>query len=194
MASIDLRLRNLETCELLIASFESEVDAALWLRERPAMMEVLGVIAQSADPALHNALKRALRPLDPDEAAIVERLDAEAEAAYQQRQEEEARRAEADRVAHIEEMRTADPARPMQLRWSLDGGFAPVDPADERPISDEVREAVIAWVRERDTWVIDRGQVVGEATVTVWPLALPAGEDRVQRGGRFSPVAAPTRG
>ncbi len=61
MAPIDLRLRNLETTELLIASFENEVDAAMWLRERPPMMEVLGVIAQTDDPSLHMALRRAAR-------------------------------------------------------------------------------------------------------------------------------------
>lgn len=193
MAPIDLRLRNLETTELLIASFESEVDAALWLRERPRMMEVLGVIAQSSDPALHNALRRALRPLDDDEAEIVQRLDEEAERAYAQRQEEEARRAEEERLAHIEEMRTADPARPMQVRWSLTDGFAPMDPVDAREINADVQSAILAWVRERDTWVADRGQVVGEATLTVWPLAVPPGEERVQRGGRFSPVPAPAK-
>jgi hypothetical protein len=194
MAPIDLRLRNLETTELLIASFDSEVDAALWLRERPRMMEVLGVIAQSSDPAMHNALRRALRPLDDDEAEIVQRLDEESERAYAQRQEDEARRADEERLAHIEEMRTADPARPMQVRWSLSDGFAPMDPVDAREINADVQSAVLAWVRERDTWVADRGQVVGEATLTVWPLAVPSGEERVQRGGRFSPVPAPAKG
>ena len=193
MASIDLRLRNLETAELLIASFEREADAALWLRERPAMMEVLGVIARSADPAAHDALRRAMRPLDAEEAAVVARLDAEAERAYQQRREEEARRAEAERLAHIEEMRSADPGRPMQVRWSLDGGFAPVDPIDAREINAEVRAAILEWVRERDTWVADRGMIVGEALLTVWPLAVPAGASRVQPGGRFTPVTAPTK-
>jgi hypothetical protein len=194
MAPIDLRLRNLETTELLIASFDSEVDAALWLRERPRMMEVLGVIAQSSDPAMHNALRRALRPLDDDEAEIVQRLDEESERAYAQRQEDEARRADEERLAHIEEMRTADPARPMQVRWSLTDGFAPMDPVDAREINADVQSAVLAWVRERDTWVADRGQVVGEATLTVWPLAVPSGEERVQRGGRFSPMPAPAKG
>ncbi|MEZ4390631.1 MAG: hypothetical protein R3A48_06005 [Polyangiales bacterium] len=192
MASIDLRLRNLETAELLIASFESEVDAALWLRERPAMMEVLGVIAQSSDPALHHALKRAVRPLDAAEAEVVKRLDDEADRAYEQRLRDEEARAEADRLAHIDAVRNGDPARPFQVRWSLDGGFAPVDPIDEREINADMQAAILEWVRERDTWVADRGQVVGEAVLTVWPLAVPEGEARVQRGGRFTPVSAPT--
>lgn len=191
MAPIDLRLRNLESTELLIASFEDEDDAVLWLRERPRMMEVLGVIARSSDPALHSALRLAVRPLDDDEAEIVRRLDDEAEQAYAQRREDEARRAERERLEHLEEMRTADPARPMQVRWSLADGFTPMDPADPREINADVQQAILEWVRERDSWVADRGQVVGEAVLTVWPLALPPGEARVHRGGRFSPVPAP---
>ena len=112
------------------------------------------------------------------------RLDAESEREYEQRRVGEERRAEEERNAYVEEMRTADPARPMQVRWSLTDGFSPVDPVDPREISVEVQEAVLAWVRERDTWVADRGMVVGEAVLTVWPLALPPGEDRVQRGVR----------
>ena len=75
MAPIDLRLRNLETSELLIASFESEDDAATWLRERPHMMEVLSLIAENSDPAMHQMLREAARPLDPDEAEVVRRMD-----------------------------------------------------------------------------------------------------------------------
>ncbi len=193
MAPIDLRLRNLETTELLIASFENEIDAAFWLRERPHMMEVLGVIAESDDPSMHLALRRALRPLDPDEAAAVERLDDEAERADAERRADEARRAEEEAAAYREAMRHADPNRPMQVAWSLQGGFERVDPVDEREISEAVREAVIAWVRERDEWVAERGLVVGEAVVTVWPTRLPEGESRVHPGGSFTPVTAPKR-
>ncbi len=175
MAPIDLRLRNLENGELLLASFDNEVDAGLWLHDRPPMMEVLGVIAQSDDAAIHAALRRAVRDLD----------DAE-------RKADEERRADEERAAYLETMRTADPARPMQVAWSLAGGFAPVDPMDPRDITDDVRAAVLAWVRERDGWVADRGLVVGEATVTVWPLAVPDGESRVHRGGQFVPVSGPT--
>ena len=192
MAPIDLRLRNLENGELLLASFDNEVDAGLWLHDRPPMMEVLGVIAQSDDAAIHAALRRAVRDLDDAERAVVERLDAEAERAYAERKADEERRADEERAAYLETMRTADPARPMQVAWSLAGGFAPVDPMDPRDITDDVRAAVLAWVRERDGWVADRGLVVGEATVTVWPLAVPDGESRVHRGGQFVPVSGPT--
>lgn len=194
MPPIDLRLRNLENAELLIASFENEIDAAFWLRERPPMMEVLGVIAQSDDPSLHLALRRAVRPLDEDEAAIVKRLDEESERAFAAARMEEERRAQEEAAAYREAMRHADPNRPMQLAWSLEGGFERVDPVDEREISDEVRAAILAWVRERDEWVAERGLVVGEAVVTVWPGALPKGASRVHAGGHFTPVAAPSKG
>lgn len=191
MAPIDLRLRNLETGELLIASFENEIDAAFWLRDRPSMMQVLGVISETLDAAGHAVLKRASRPLDAEESAAAKRFDEEADRARQARAEEERRRAAEEAVAYREALRNADPNRPMEVAWSLDSGFERVDPADEREISAEVREAVLAWVRERDEWVADRGLVVGEATVTVWPGNLPPGESRVQRGGTFSPVVRP---
>lgn len=188
MAPIDLRLRNLETAELLIASFENEIDAAMWLRDRPPMMEVLGVIAQTDDPSVHLALRRAVRPLDPDEAAVVKRFDEESERAWAAREAEDLRRAEEESEAHREAMRTADPNRLMQVSWSLDEGLRAVDPADEREVCAETRAAILEWVRERDEWVADRGLVVGEATLTVYPNVLPPGASRVQPGGHFSPA------
>lgn len=191
MAKLDLRLRDLETAELLIASFESEDDAATWLRERPPMMEVLGLIADSSDPAMHQMLRAAVRPLDADEAEVVQRMDAADAVARAARELEHARRAASDAEAHREAMRTADPNRPMQVAWGLAEGFAMMDPADEREITQAAKDAVLEWVRERDGWVIDRGQMVHEAVVTVWPGPLPAGESRVLPGGKFVPAARP---
>jgi hypothetical protein len=191
MAKLDLRLRDLETADLLIASFESEDDAATWLRERPRMMEVLGLIAESSDPAMHQMLRAAARPLDPDEAEVVTRMDAADAEARAAREAEHIRRAAADAEAHREAMRSADPARPMQVTWGREEGFSTMDPADEREIPEAAREAVLEWVRERETWVADRGQHVVEAVVTVWPAAVPEGETRVRPGGRFVPVARP---
>jgi hypothetical protein len=191
MAKLDLRLRDLETAELLIASFESEDDAATWLRERPPMMEVLGLIAESSDPEMHKALRAAVRPLDEAEAEVVQRMDAADAVARAEREAEHERRAIADAEAHRAAMRAADPNRPMQITWMIEEGFSPMDPADEREISAEVQEAVLAWVRERNSWVAEREQVVHEAVVTVWPGALPEGEARVLPGGRFVPVARP---
>ncbi len=133
-----------------------------------------------------------MRPLDEDEAAVVARLDEASERAFEARAEEEARRAEEEAAAYRASMRAADPKRPMQVAWSLEGGFAVVDAADERAISAEVQAAILEWVRERDEWVAERGLIVGEAVVTVWPLALPPGESRVQRGGTFTPVTKPS--
>lgn len=191
MGTIDLRLRDLESAELLIASFESEEDAATWLRERPPMMEVIGLIAESSDPAVHVMLRGAARPLDPDEAEIVGRMDAADAVARAAREEEHARRAAAEAEAHREEMRSADPDRPMQVAWGLTEGFAMMDPADEREITQAAKDAVLEWVRERDGWVADREQVVSEAALTVWPAAVPQGQSRVQPGGKFIPAARP---
>jgi hypothetical protein len=191
MAKLDLRLRDLETADLLIASFESEDDAATWLRERPHMMEVLGLIAESSDPAMHQMLRAAARPLDPDEAVVVQRMDAADAEARAVREAEHIRHAAADAEAHRETMRNADPARPMQITWAHEEGFSMMDPADEREITAAAQEAVLAWVRERESWVAERGQYVAEAVVTVWPASLPEGESRVKPGGRFVPVARP---
>ena len=90
-------------------------------------------------------------------------------------------------------MKNADPKRAMEVRYRYDGSIAPVDPADTRPITDEMRAAIMAWVAERNEWVESRNQVVGEAKMTVWPGELPKkGADRVQSGS-FVPVSAPEK-
>jgi hypothetical protein len=189
MARLDLRLRNLENSELLIASFESEDDAETWLADRPHMMEVIGLIAESSDPAMHLRLRQAARPLDADEAAVVRRMDEADAVARAEQAVEHARRAEAEAEAHREELRRADPDRPLQISWTPGGGFSMVDPADAREVTRAAQDAVLEWVRERDGWVADRGLTIGEAVVTVWPGPVPKGESRVQPGGRFVPVA-----
>lgn len=193
MARLDLRLRNLENAELLIASFESEDDAETWLADRPHMMEVIGLIAESDDPAVHVRMRQAVRPLDADEAEVVRRMD-EADAADRSaREAEHERRALAEHEAHLAEMRNADPDRPLQVTWTPAAGFTSMDPADEREITQAAKDAVTEWVRERAGWVADRGLVIGEAVVTVWPGPVPKGESRVQPGGRFVPVAPPPK-
>ncbi len=189
MAKLDLRLRDLETAELLIASFESEDDAATWLRERPPMMEVIGLIADSSDPVMHQMLRAAVRPLDPDEAEVVQRMDAADAVARTAREIEHVRRSAAEAEAHRESMRQADPNRLMQISWVRAEGFSMMDPADEREVTPAAQAAVLEWVRERDGWVADRGMIVVEATLSVWPGDLPKGETRVQQGGKFIPAA-----
>ena len=65
------------------------------------------------------------------------------------------------------------------------------DPFDPRETPDAAKEAVLAWVAERNGWVSERELVVVEANVMVLPGTLPAGTDRVLPGGQFVPAAAP---
>lgn len=188
MWKLDLRVRNLETAETLTAPFESEVDACRWLMERPRWIEVLGVATHDLPLEVYNMLRTVTRPLDDDEKALSLRFDALEEAARAQAEEEARRLDREEHEAYVEAQRTGDPNRPMTVTWTLEDGVRNADPLDPRPCTAEAREAVVAWVRERDDWVKDRGMIVGEANLTVWPGALPAGEDRVHRGGQFIPV------
>ncbi len=90
-------------------------------------------------------------------------------------------------------MASADPNRPMSIRWHFDEGYSIADPFDQREITDVAKRAVEAWIAERNTWVTDRGQMVVEATLTVYPGPVPSGMemDRIQRGGQFVPGLKP---
>jgi len=67
-----------------------------------------------------------------------------------------------------------------------EGQLRLADP-DPREIPPVVRDAVLAWVAERNTWVHARRARVARATVTVWPAAVPGGDEaeRCQAGGQF---------
>lgn len=192
MTKLEFRVRNLETRELLEATCASEIDALRWLRERPRFMEVLAVLTHDLTPELHGTLRAAARPLDPDELALSATIDADERAARLQGEEDTKRLALEESEAHRAAMLTADPDRPMSIEWSIDGGMHVVDPSDTRPITEAAREAVLAWVRERDEWIRERGQIVGEASVNVYPGSLPASAcgDRIVPGGLFFPTAA----
>ncbi|MBC8067117.1 MAG: hypothetical protein IAG13_02190, partial [Deltaproteobacteria bacterium] len=71
---ISLRLRKLEDGSLIVGEFPSREDALTWLKERPHMIEVLGVAAE-LDPDDEQALRAALRPLDPEERRLSHALD-----------------------------------------------------------------------------------------------------------------------
>lgn len=184
-----LRIRDLRTAIVDDREFGSIDEARTWLRERPRFDEVLGVPTEGIPVDVSQALKTICRPLDDEERAAADRLDAAAEAERERRRAERDREKEEAAREIAEEMRTADPARRMKVRWSYDGGFENV--GDDRAVPDVAREAVLAWVRERDEWVEGRGQIVGEATVEVWPGDVPAGEPRIARGGTFFPVSKP---
>jgi hypothetical protein len=192
MSPIDLRLRDLNTGDASIQSFATEQAACAWLRARPRFVEVLGVASASIAQDIDARLRAALRPLDADEKAREEELDAAVTQRRHERQGEEQKRAEASELAHKEAIRTADPDREMEVHYTYNGELAPTDPADTRPISLEVKADVLAWVDERNEWVESRNQVVGDAKVTVWPRTIPKGQDRVQRG-TFIPVSAPEK-
>jgi hypothetical protein len=188
MHKLDLRIRNLETRELLYATFESEVDAARWLIDRPRFMQVMGVATHGLPREVYAMLKGIAKALDDDERALADAIDEGDRAAAHEAEAAARREDEAEMAAWREAQKTADPNRPMAIRWDMVDGFAHDDPSDPREIPEAARAAVLAWVRERDGWVADRGMRVGEAIVTVLPGDVPDGEERVLAGGQFFPT------
>jgi len=190
--AIELRVRDLRTGETSIVGFDSEETAASWLAARPRFTDVLGAASLDLPQELVGRLRGLLRPLDEEEKKLEQALDAEASAAARKRNEEQQKKEAAERDAHKAAMKTADPNRPMEVHWMFNRDMEIADPADERKITDEAREAVLAWVAERNEWVRDRNQVVGDAKVTVWPGPIPKGGERV-KGGTFIPITAPPK-
>lgn len=192
---IVLRVRSLYTGEATLETLPDESAALKWLSQRPRFLEVLGTKPGEEIPAdLTAKLRAAARPLDPEELVTRHRLEArlaedeELKAMERRRQELEAAR------AHRETMATLDPLRPMEVNYRFDRTeLAIVDESDDRAISPEAAEAVMAWVAERASWVRSRRQVVGEAKVVVYPGALPgkAHGERVL-SGTFIPITAPS--
>jgi hypothetical protein len=195
MSKITLKLRNLDNGDSLSQEFDDEAATIAFLKDRPAMRDVLGVVFEGLTPEQNARLRAAVRPLDPVELAAERKLDEEAEKKAEAAAKIRAAEEEKARAAHREAMKTADPNRPMEIRYRYDGGggLGLVDPEDPREITAEAKAAVEAWVAERNEWVESRGQIVGEAKVTVWPGTLPKpNADRVQ-GGSFVPCAAPEK-
>jgi len=191
---IMLKLENLKTGEASLQEFPDEEATTAWLRERPRFTDVLGVVFEGLSREQNDRLKAAMRPLDEEERAaekaLAEVREKAAEAAALVREKEN----EAARVAHREAQKNLDPNRPMEVRFRYDTGLALTDQDDPRGISDEVRAACMAWIEERNEWVASRGQIVGEAKITVLPGALPKpGAERIQHGS-FVPVTGPKKG
>lgn len=188
---LQLKVRNLESGETLIAELDSVDDALIWLRERPRFVDVLGVLSEHLSQEQHDALRAAMRPLDDEEKALEQKIQREVEAAIDAQMEKERARAQRELAAHVERMKSADPARPMQVLWSRSEGFRLVDEYDPREVTEAAKEAITAWIAERNTWVEGRGQVVDSATVEVYPAELPPGVDeRVRPGGQFTATLA----
>jgi hypothetical protein len=188
---LDLYTRNLQTGEREQKVFESEDAAFEFLKNRPKYWEVLGVASHDVPPELNRALRDAMRPLDAEEQVLEKQLEAAIAQADREREEKRRKEAADQAEKHRQEMETADPNRPMMVRYRFNEDLRLSDPTDPRAITDEARAAVMAWVEERASWVKDRGQIVGEATVTVHPGPLPDGvSDRVVTGS-FVPVTGP---
>jgi hypothetical protein len=194
MAKLELRVRDLGTGDRRIEPFDGEEAAIAWLGARPRHVEVLGVATLEVASDVNARLRAAMRPLDTEEQAAVRALEAEDVALTRAREEQKQQREQAAAKAHRDAMATADPNRPMEVHFRYDQELELTDAADGRAITEEARAAVLAWIAERNEWVEGRGQVVGDAKVTVWPGPLPAsaGGERV-KGGSFVPVTAPAK-
>lgn len=193
MPKLELRLCDLKTGDRSVKSFDDEAATLSWLKDRPRFTDVLGVATEDIDKETNARLRAAMRPLDDDELAAEKALEQAYVKARLEREASEAAETSAQAKAHEEAMATADPNRLMEVRWRYDGELGLVDKADKREVTPEAKEAILAWVRERDTWVESRGQVVGEARVHVYPGALPDGVSERVEGGSFVPVTAPAK-
>jgi len=182
-----LRLRNLQTGELLVGEFADRAAALAWLRTRPRFMEVIGVASSGLHEDDELGLREAVRPLDADEREMAHALDEARLQALREQIAREQEQFEADVAAERAAMADADPDRPMMISWDEREGMAVADPIDPREITDAARKAVLAWVAERNTWVHGRRQHVARATVTVWPGPVPGGDEseRCHPGGQF---------
>ncbi len=190
--AIELKIRDIRTGKAQVAEFESIGDAESWLRERPPFVEVLGPPRQGAlDPADEMRLRDAMRPMDEQERAAQVSQDARDKEAMRKMMEAEKARQQKEMDARREAVKDADPNRLMHVAFERGKGMHNADPIDERPVTDAIRTAVLAWVAERDTWVHARGQYVNDAQVVAWPGPIPGGneDDRVQPGGQFNVLA-----
>jgi tRNA(Ser,Leu) C12 N-acetylase TAN1 len=190
---IMLKLENMNTGEPSLEEFTDEESTMAWLRARPRFTDVLGVVFEGLTREQNDRLKATMRPLDDEEKAAEKALVTKREAEAEAQRLVRAREDEVAQAAHRAAQKDLNPNRSMEVRYRYDSDLSLTDRDDTREISAEVREAVMAWVNERNEWVDSRGQIVGEAKVTVWPGTLPKpGADRVQHGS-FVPVTGPKK-
>lgn len=186
---LDLRVRDLKTGSTENRPFGSLEEAKVWLRDRPRFTEVLGIASHHVPPEVSAELKELNRPLDDEEKKQVEALDARVAEAQRLQREEQERAQRAAAEAQREELANADPNRPLELRYTFRGDITVTTAGDDRAITEAAREAVMAWVAERNEWVESRGQVVGDANLRVYPGPVPEGAQRIV-SGTFIPVTA----
>ena len=189
---LDLRVRDLKTGSTKNQPFASIDEAKEWLRNRPRFTEVLGIASHHVSPEVSNELKGLNRPLDDEEKSLQKGLEASVQEAQRLQLEEQQRIQAAAAEAQRRDIAEADPNRPLELRYTYRGDITVTTPGDERVVTEAAREAVLAWVAERNEWVESRGQVVGDANLKVWPNDVPGGGERVL-SGTFIPVSAPAK-
>lgn len=190
---IELRIKRIKTRESLIAEFESLDDAKTWVAERPDMVEVLGVVDPKAvGEAAFRELQEATRPLDR----------AELDARHEAMEADLARMREADERESLtvglvgrasaptpepapdpSSLPDAEPNAMMVIRWQHRAPMANI--ADNRPIPSVLRDAVEAWVAERNEWLHPKRSHVGRVELRVRPGPLSAD----QEAERIEPVA-----
>ena len=177
MSKIEFNIRHIKTGEVLGAEFPDLAAAEAWLVDRPAFTQVLRVVTTVA-PETEARLREVMRPLDEQERGVIIQAEEAAEAT---------RRAELARLQQDKDTTPKDPNRQMTLHWNIADGLTMMDASDDREITSTAREAVLAWIAERDTWVEGRGERVAAASVSVWPGPVPGGseDDRIPPGGKF---------
>ncbi len=180
MADFEVKVRNLETGETLVAGMPDVNACVRWLEERPKNIEILTVLSTMSGVD-RERLEAAMRPYDEGEVALKRKYDAARSAAAAEAYADALSKMEAEPV----EDPNADPNRPMSVRYEIDEGLSAQ--GDSREINAAMREAIAAWVAERNQWIHSRRQMVGEAHLDVWPNAVPEDETRVREGGRFFP-------
>lgn len=193
---IELRIKRIETGELLIAEFESFEDAKTWAAERPDMIEVLGVVDPKAvGEAAFRELQEATRPLD--RAETDRRHEAMEADLARMREADERESLVAGLVGRIEpsapepapdpsSLPDAEPDAVMVIRWQYKVPMANI--SDNRPISPVVRAAVQAWVAERNEWLHPKRAHVGRVELRVRPGEMSTDEEaeRIEPVARFS--------
>jgi hypothetical protein len=184
---VTLRLRDLKNGEGKHLELDDLDAAAAWLKGRPPFVDVLGVVFEGLTHEDNDRLKAAMRPLDAEELAAERLVNAQEAKLRSEKAAREQQELEAQTARDREEAKTADPNRPMEVAFHYKEGLRAAEALDDREISTEARDAVMAWVAERNEWVEGRGQMIGEAKVRVWPGPVPGGADRVL-GGTFVPV------
>ncbi len=172
MAKLELKIRRLETDEVLVAEFDGIDDALTWLAQRPPLVEVVRVVSE-IDEATETKLRQAMRPFDDDERDFLNKKDFEREMDRRQ----ELRRLQAEATGTSTASGSGDAARPMALMFVRGQGLTKTDADDDRDIPEAARRVIDHWLRERDGWLHERRQHLAKATFSVWPASVPSGSE-----------------